>query len=180
MGIMDFFKKDKKQEIDPLKELTLSKLRPGYFVDWDMKTWEVAAYNIYDWGGRDFTYEWQLKSSDDTIYLEYEPDDEDFWMVCRKISFGKLGANVKNHILEHGDPPEEIVYDGTTFYLEESGGCHFLKDGKEPGQEMLQWNYEDDDGKTFVTIEQWGENSFEASRGVEVEEYQFSNILPAG
>ncbi len=179
MGLKDFFKKDKKKDKVTLEDLTLSKLRPGYFVDWDMKTWEVAAYNYYDWGGGDLTYEWQLKTSDDTIYLEYEPDDEDFWSVCRKISFGKLGSGIKDHIVEHRDPPEEITFEGTTYYLDESSGCHFFKDGKGPGQELIQWNYEDDDEKKILCIEQWGENSFEASKGFEVEEYQFTDILPS-
>ena len=48
MGFSDLFKKKNKDTFDPLKDLVLSKLRVGYFVDYDMKTWEVTGYNKYD------------------------------------------------------------------------------------------------------------------------------------
>jgi hypothetical protein len=43
---------------------------------------------------------------------------------------------------------------------------------------MFKWDYADDSGKYSLTIEQWGETDYELSVGREVEEYQFSNILP--
>ncbi|MGR3294202.1 MAG: DUF4178 domain-containing protein [Candidatus Scalindua sp.] len=43
--------------------------------------------------------------------------------------------------------------------------------------EFLYWDYYDlSEEKTF-TIEQWGEDKFDASVGNYVEEYQFTNIL---
>jgi hypothetical protein len=57
-------------------------------------------------------------------------------------------------------------------------GGHFYKDGTGPGQELLEWCFEDESGKKLLTIEQWGEDEFEAFIGEQVEEYQFSNILP--
>jgi hypothetical protein len=181
MGWKDIFKKksDQKDEIlDPLKDLTLKNLKTGYYVDFDMKTYQVTGRNIYDWGGGDKTYEWQLQSSDEVIYLEQESDDEDHWSISRKIPFGKLGAGIRKHILENEDPPEEVLYESTPYYLEEMGGGHFLKDGLPPEKPLLKWDYVDDSGKHFLAIEQWGEEDFEASIGESVEEYQFSNILP--
>jgi len=150
MGWKDFFKKKKENGPDPLSELTLSKLRVGYMVDFDMETWRVTAYNQYDWGSGELTYEWQLESH----------------------------AGIKAHIRKDEAPPDEITFEGITYYLEESGSGHFLKDGKGPGQKFFVWDYEDDSGKKFLSIEQWGKNDFEASTGIPVEEYQFINILP--
>ncbi len=179
MGWKDIFGK-KKNELDPLKDLTLKNMKPGYYVDYDMKTWQVTAYNHYDWGDREYTYEWQLKTADDIIYLEREPDDEDYWCICRRISINRLGPpGIRDYILEHEDPPDEIVYENTTYYLEQSGGGQFLKDGKGEGKKLLKWDYEDDSGSRLVSIEQWGEEDFEASAGTAVEEYQFTNILPS-
>ena len=76
MGWLDFFKKKKAAEPDPLKDLNLSNLKVGYLLDYDMQTWQVEAYHYYDWGNGDITHEWQLKSHDDTIYLQRESDDE--------------------------------------------------------------------------------------------------------
>lgn len=178
MGFMDFFKRKKNENPDPLSDLTLPNLKQGFFVDYDMKTRCVTQCNYYDWGSDDLTYEWQLTSADETIYLEREPDDEDYWSVSRKISFNSIDNKVTEHILTHQDPPSQIIYNKTTFFLSETGGGRFHKDGKEPGRELVKWDFEDDTGKNFLSIEQWGEKDFEASTGYRVEAYQFTNILP--
>ncbi len=177
MGLKDLFGK-KKKKLDPLKDLTLASMKVGYYVEYDSSTWEVTAYNEYDWGSGDITYEWQLENFENTAYLEREVDDEDYWSLSKKISINRFGSEIKEHILNHDDPPEEITFEGTTYYLEESGGGHLKKGGKEPGKELLRWDYEDDLGKRFLSIDQWGESDFEASTGFQVEEYQFMNILP--
>ncbi len=179
MGWRDFFfKKNKSEEPDPLKDMTLSNLQPGYFVDYDMKTWEVEARHYYDWGEGDYTYEWQLKSHDDTIYLEKSSDDEEEWSVSRPISFARLGSGIRRHILENEDPPDEIAFEGKKYYLDEFGGGYFYRNGTGAGDEFLSWDYIDDAEESFISIEQWGEEEFEASLGNPVEEYQFTNILP--
>ena len=178
MGWKDFFKKKKTEETDPLNDLILVNLGVGSYVDYDMKTWEVTAYHHYDWGEGDMTREWQLISSDETVYLEQETDDDVFWSINRKISFNRLGPDVRNHILKNENPPDEIEFQGTHYFLEDSAGGKFFKDGTGTGRELLKWEYEDDSGKNYLSIEQWGEESFETSVGHEAEEYQFSNILP--
>jgi hypothetical protein len=178
MGIRDFFKKDKKEGPDPLRDLSLAKLKVGYLLDYDLKTWEVMAYNYYDWGGGDLSHEWQLQSGDELAYLEKESDDEEAWSLNRKVSFARLGSGIKEKIIESGDPPEEVIFAGTTYYLAEMAGGHFYKDGQSPGKELLRWSYEDDEGSSYLGIEQWGEEDFDATVGEAVEEYQFSNILP--
>ncbi|MFH1134725.1 MAG: DUF4178 domain-containing protein [Pseudomonadota bacterium] len=178
MGIFDFFKKDKEDEIDPLKDLTLDKLQVGYFVDFDLSTWEVTGYNIYDWGDGDVSREWQLSSSEELLYLEKESDDEDYWSLNKKISFADLDPVVKKTILEKSDPPDVVVFEGVSFYIEEMAGGHFLKGGQGTGTPLLRWGYVDEEGGRLLGIEQWGDNEFEASTGIPVEEYQFTNILP--
>ncbi len=182
MGWKDFFglgkKKARKEEPDLIGDLSLAKLKKGWFVDFDDKSWQVEAYNYYNWGSRDITHEWQLKSHDETIYLGKESDDEVHWSISRKIPIGSLGPGITKHIIENEDPPDQIVFEGNTFYLEESGGGYFFKDGKEPRKELLSWDYSDDPGENFLSIEQWGEEDFEASAGESVEEYRFTNILP--
>ena len=96
------------------------------------------------------------------------------------VPFGSLGSGLKEHIQQHGDPPDEIEFEGMTYYLEETAGGHFLKGGQGAGREFLRWSFADESGKKLLEIEQWGENDFEASAGEEVEEYQFTNILPRG
>ena len=178
MGWKDLFKKKAPPAPDPLHGLTLDTLKSGYILDYDMRTWEVTAYNTYEWGEGDVSKEWQLVSSDDIIYLEREMDDEVSWSVNRTIDFKQLGPEIRSYILKHDDPPDEIQYDGVTYYMEESAGGHFRKDGVGPQEELIRWSYMDEAEERYLTIEQWGEDEFEASTGIPAEEYQFSNILP--
>lgn len=163
-----------------ITHLAIEDMQPGYFVDYDLKSWEVVARHRYNWGNDDISHEWQLKSHDETIYLEREEDDEVSWSVSRPLPFSRLGDHVRNHILRHDDPPEEIPFENQTFYLESSGAGYFLKNGQEPGQPFVAWDFATDDGRRYLCIEQWGETEFEASIGEPVKEYQFTNILPGG
>lgn len=179
MSWKNFFKKKKSKSPDPITDLTLSNLKTGFMVDFDMKTWMVEASHYYDWGAGDITYEWQLKSYDDVIYLEREPNDEDYWCISRKIPMNSFDLDIRKHITENGDPPEQIVFEGINFNLDESGGGLFYQDSKGTGKEVLTWDYMDKSGKKLLSIEQWGETEFEASIGEPVQEYQFTNILPS-
>lgn len=179
MGLFDIFRKKSPAREDYSKvDLALDDLMVGCMVDYDLKTWQVAARHYTDWGEGDKTHEWQLKSYDDLIYLERSEDDEVQWCISRKINFNRLGSEIPERIKDSGDPPQTVTYESVSYYLEESGGGHFFKDGRPPGQPMLSWDYADDSGRRFLTIEQWGEDEFEASLGETVEDYQFTNILP--
>jgi hypothetical protein len=177
MGLFDRFKSGGSKQDQAPPDAVLKNLRPGWLLDYDLKSWEVKAYNTYTWG-REVSYEWQIASGDDIKYLELEIDDEEYWSLSNKIAFSRLGPEVRQAILDNGDPPEELVFEGVTYYLEEMAGGQFKKDGIGEGQDLLRWSYEDDDGDRYLGIEQWGETDFEASTGIKVEEYQFSNILP--
>ena len=180
MGFMDFIKKKVTgSDPDPLSDLTLAKLKKGYYLDYDMKTWQVTAANRYEWGEEDITWEWQLQCHDDTIYLEREYDDEDTWSISRKVPFGKLDPQVRETLIKSEEAPDTILFEGTTFYIEETGGAYFFSDGSENGRPVFVWDYLDDSESQILSIEQWGDNDYELAVGMLVEEYQFSDILPS-
>ncbi len=178
--MLNFFKKKPGDAFDPLRDLTLSKMKVGYFVEYDMKTWQVTAYNKYDYGDGMWGEEWELTSGREKIWLERYEDDEVEWSVCKKLPLGAIAENVRQHIKDFDDPPGQITVKGETYYLDESGTVYFYPGGKEPKQGFIEWVYIDEDDEKFVTIEQWGEDEFEATQGHYVEEYQFQNILPSG
>lgn len=178
MRIRDFFRDKKDEPLDPLKDLILSKLQPGFMVDYDMKTWQVTAHNKYDYGEGYTSEEWELTGAGEAWYLERYEDDKVEWSFCKKIPIGSIEDDIRKHIIETDDPPKKIEYQGESYYLDESGAAYFLKDGKEPRQEFIFWTFIDEKENKFISIEQWGEQEFEASAGLYVEEYQFINILP--
>ncbi|MDP6625217.1 MAG: DUF4178 domain-containing protein [Nitrospinota bacterium] len=169
----------KEEEIDPLKDLVLSNLKTGYLVDYDMKTWSVTAHNKCEWSEGMYSDEWELSSGEEVLYLEREDDDEVMWTLTKKISIAEVGKGIPAYVKEHEDPPEEITCREKKYHLEDSCGGRFHKDGKDSYDEFIAWDYEDESEEYVLTIEQWSETSFEAAYGKYVEEYQFTNILPA-
>lgn len=177
---MGFFKDifSKKDEFDPLRDLELSKLRVGYMLDYDMKTWQVTGQGKYDYGDGGADEEWELASSGETIYLSISGDEEQEWSVCKRIPIAAIEGDVRKYIMENDDPPNQMVFEGQKYYLDESGAGLYRKNDKDNGEEFIVWDFIHKDDKRFISIEQWGETDFEAFAGHVVEEYQFMNILP--
>lgn len=179
MAILDFFKKKENEpEFDPLRDLELARLKVGYFVDYDSQTYEVTGYNRYDFGDGYYIDEWELSAGKNKWYLERSENDEEEWTLSKKIPIGTIEGQVRQHIIDHGDPPEQIKCNGKTYYLEETGSGSMYENGKGQAYELIYWDFVDDDDEHLITIEQWGEAEFEALEGFYVERYQFTNILP--
>ena len=174
-----FKKKDAKPDLDPLRDLTLSDMKPGYLLDYDLKTWSVTAQNRYDFEG-DSVDEWQLSSGSEVRYLEREEDDTVTWTLSRKVPLADVDAGLQAHMKENDDPPESIAFEGIEYEGESTAFGRFYKDGEGSGQDFVAWDYIDASGSLSLTLEQWGDEEYEASVGESVEEYQFSNILPSG
>jgi len=176
--VFDFFKKKKKEEFR-IEDLVLSKLKKGFMVDYDMRTYCVTACNKYQWNEGGVTDEWELKAGSETWFLERsEEDGEVEWSLCRKLSISELEGDIASEIVRNEDPPEEVVHKGKRFVFEEDDIGEFLRDGSEEALSFVAWDYEDETGEQFLTIEQWGEAKFDMQVGFMVEEYQFTNILP--
>ncbi len=179
----NFFKKKKEEEFH-IDQLVLSKLKPGFVVDYDMQTYRVAAYNKYQWNEGGVTDEWELESADGTWFLEHSQEDgESEWSLCRKLPIAELEGDVAKEIARNEDPPEVVVFQGKQFTFEADDIGKFFRGGSSDGDgndgalNFVAWDYEDDAGQ-FLTIEQWGETKFDMQVGFKVEEYQFTNILP--
>ncbi|MFQ5449491.1 MAG: DUF4178 domain-containing protein [Nitrospinaceae bacterium] len=176
--IWDFFKK--KKEAPSLDDLVLSKLKPGFLVDYDMKTYKVTAHNTYKWNEGGVTDEWELQLGTESWFLERsEEDGEVEWSLCQKKPISQLEGDVAKHIIENEDPPEKVVYQGTHFYFEADDIGEFFRGEAREGLSFVVWDYTDESQKKQLSIEQWGETKFDVTIGFEVEEYQFTNILPA-
>jgi len=176
-----FKKKEETEEtetFDPLN-ITLSDLKPGFVLDYDLKTWQVTAHHYYDYDG-DRIDEWELSCGDDIAYLDREEDDGIAYTLARKVPVSDIKDNIRAHMRDNDDPPDEITHKSVAYRGESSAVGQFYKNGEEPGQEFITWDYLDDSEKRTLSLEQWGDDEYEASIGEIVEDYQFTNILPSG
>jgi len=72
MGWKDLFRKKDSDKEDLLEKYTLSNLKVGYLVDFDLKTWKVTSSSYYDWGSGDITYESDFEASTGIPVEEYQ------------------------------------------------------------------------------------------------------------
>jgi len=98
----------------------------------------------------------------------------------QKIPLRSIEGNIAQTIEENERPPETIVYDSTTYYLDEESAGYFHEKGKdeESWAEFMVWDYYDKGEKFNLSIEQWGPRSFEASQGKLLKPHEISEILP--
>lgn len=162
-------------EDPPRTEYTLDTMQVGYLVDYDLKTWEVVGYGTSDYEGSE-TQEWELRCGDQLRYLE---KDEEIWVLTAKIALRDLTEPVAATIAKHGDPPEELHYQGRSYRATESSAGEYREGGKGLGHEFVSWSYETAEGERVLFVSQWGERDFRAYEGEYVQEYQFTDILPA-
>ena len=180
MGLLDFLRPKPTEEVDPLEDLVLGRMKVGFLVDYDLATWTVTAYNRYDFDEGDLVEEWQLTSGHKKRYLERWEEDGVQWSLSKKIAIGSIDGDVRRQIIDHEDPPPRLTYRGDEYYLESSAAGKMMAGGSGAPEQLIKWEYADEEGEKLLTIEQWGETEIEASAGVPVPEYQFENILPGG
>ena len=180
MGFFDRFrKKDEDPGIDPLQDLVLEKLKVGYLVDYDLKTWTVTEHNRYQYNDGRSAQEWELTAGREKRYLELAEGSEGGWSLAQMVPFGALGSGtVRDHIQEHEDPPDRLVYKDTAYFMEGSVGGYLVPGRGGGRQEVILWEYVDEEEESFLSIMQWSETEFTAACGTFVEDYEFTNILP--
>ena len=180
MGFKKWFgDKDRDEESHAYVEYTLATMQVGFLVDYDLKTWEVTGIGTYDYDGYR-TEEWELTAGSDVYFLERaRADGRTVWTLSHAIDFNAIEGDIAAAVAATGDPPESLRFEGLEYAGEESDAGIYCADGEGEGREFVSWSYAATDGQ-LLFISQWGEREFSAYAGIVVEEYQFTDILPAG
>lgn len=178
MGLLDSFFGGSDEDTssdDSVQDPTLKDLREGYMLDYEMRTWEVTQHAKYDYEGWPAD-EWTLETGDDLLFLEYEYDDGDVFLLSEpaEITDVTVDGEPFRAIVREGDPPSTITYQGTDYVLAEEGPA--TRTVGDRTNSLHYWVYEADDG--FVALERYGSSDWSVYDGREVEPYEFDNILP--
>jgi len=180
MGLFDIFKKKETLEYDP-NNVRVTHLRKGFMLDYDMKTWEVKACYEYDWGNNFFTYEYKIDTGEEVAYLSVIEDDELNLTVCKKVNIRTINEDLPELIIDNGQPPKKLIYNGITLFLDSQNPGYFrdTDDGEDDVSEFIAWDYYDEAEKYVLSIEQWGEKTFDAAFGKTAKEYHFFFFCPS-
>ena len=165
------------EEEPTYQEYSLSTMKVGFLVDYDLKTWQVTGYGTHDYDGY-ATEEWELRADEEVNFLERAVEDgQAYWTLTRAIGIDEIDGDVASAIIADGDPPEVVQFAGDEYAGSTSEAGLYRKDGTDAEREFVNWSFEAAEGKVLF-ISQWGEREFAAYAGLEVEEYQFTDILP--
>lgn len=181
MGLLDIFKKKQEEPDYDVTNLSVEDLAMGFILDYDMSTWRVKEEYEYDWGSDNFSKEYLLDDGVKSINLEVENQGDISILATEKIKIRDLGSDIIDRTIENKTPPKELIYDGVRYYLDSDCAGYFndkTKKSKE-WQELISWQYYDDEEEKVIGITQWGEREFEAVAGKVVQLFEISNIIPA-
>ncbi len=159
------------------QEYSLSTMKVGFLVDYDLKTWQVIGRASYDYEGYT-TEEWELQADDQVRFLERAVEDgKAYWTLTRAIGIDAIEGDIAAAIIAAGDPPETVRFAGDEYVGNTSDAGLYRKDGSDAEREFVSWSFAGAEGRVLF-VSQWGERDFAAYAGLEVEEYQFTDILP--
>ncbi len=179
MGITDFFRKKKKPTYD-ITNIKVQDLDIGFVFDYNMTSWAVEAVYEYDWGDEYFTREFRVNNGNERHFLSLEDDEGELSLaMMQKVKVRSIKSFLPELLIEDQKPPKEIEYNGVVYYLEEEAAGYFNDIAKgDSWEEFRSWDFEDQEGKQLLCIEQWDTKDFEASIGVKVHAFEITNILP--
>lgn len=179
MGLFNFLKKKEEPEYD-VTNMKVTDLAEGFVFDYDLKSWVVKEAYQYDWGKNNFTKEYLIDAGDEKAYLAVAEQGELYLTVTKDIKIQKLGNGIRENIVKTQKAPEMLVYEGVTYYLDEDSAGYFndITKGTDDWEELISYDYLDEDETKCLSITQWDERNFDASAGVVIKEYEISNIVP--
>lgn len=181
MGLFDFFKKKEEEPKYDVTNLQLTDLDQGFIFDYNMKSWQVKEVYQYDWGKNNYSYEYKIDSGDEVLYLSLEDQGDLILSVVKSIKIRILGESITEEIVRNQKPPDRLVYENETYYLDSDSAGYFNDKTKGTGdwEELIAWDYFNKEEEKIISIVQWDERNFEASAGIMIKDFEISNIIPA-
>ena len=173
--MFNWFKKKPESTYDPTN-ITLENLELGFLVDYNDSTYQVIEKFEYEWEDDSKTSEVKLESASHSFYLEVISNNELY--ISSKISARAIKPSATEYIKQHDNAPQEIQFENTTYYKSDDNAGYCKEKRATEWDELLSYEFEDSTQSKFLTIDQWGEDEFEANTSESVSSQLFTQILP--
>lgn len=178
MGVFDFLKKKEEPKYD-VTNLSVKDLDQGFVFDYNLKSWVVREVYKYDWGKNIFTKEFKIDAGDEVAFLSVADNGELALSVTKTIKMQELGDGIREEIRKK-EAPDQLEYNGDKYYLDEDSAGYFndVTAKSSDWEELVSYDYLNDEETLCLSITQWDERNFEASAGNVIQHYEISNITP--
>lgn len=168
--------KGKPLDFDPLN-VQLRDLRPGFFVDYNFKTFEITAG--FDFTLKEYAFRtMKLDAGDEVVWLLIENGTDTF--VVESVSLTVINAELQSLMANFGKPSGQLSYKDVNFSFENQSDGKFrdmIKNAMDQNR-CTCWKYRSDNGSNRLFAIQKGQNTFEGLVAKSVNSVEFSNFLP--
>jgi len=164
------------EDIDTQIDFEVKDLKKGYFLDYDLKTWQITDFAVYTWDNGIKDYETTLFDGIEKLYLTYETSNEAssmywdvkidmVWKAARQLIRGDKDLSMNT-----------FAYKGQDYHFAGEGSA-LVRNSKE-SYGMVNWLFESADTKQLVSINKYDDGFIDAYAGIKLSKHQISNITP--
>ncbi len=166
---------------DPSR-LTIENLKPGYMVDYRIKTWKAVNENQFDWdnGLTEKEFKLVIESEIDRMFV-YLRKESGYLEVLetKQINIHAIDPLLEREILENKQPMNRLNYNGLPYYRENvKKGWVFNIPGDERPRRVTAWEYFNEQRDLVIRIELYGTAEFKTTIGKIISPSLFTDILP--
>jgi len=135
----------------------------GIGPDLDEFDLKVIAKHTYRQGESSW-YELECdKGSEEKVWIDMEEDDElELAISLKKLILDDLGITRKDLVKMDDDERGSFEFEGQKYHLDDSDNAVFYRYNDDKNAERFYyWDFEAKDGKHFIGIEKWSDNSYD-------------------
>lgn len=142
-------------------EHSIEQVGVGGYIRFEGKSFRCESVNAYEREG----FRWlelvlYCLQTSATVYLEWEKEDEvTVFVTRRKLTFAEAGLGSKERLWEISEAESgEARVGGRVFHYHEDSAVTFFRDGQGDGTPFHQYQFAEEGGHAYVSVEEWGDD----------------------
>lgn len=151
------------------EEYQLNKLRVGYSFKYNSQIWKIIEVGEYSWKTGEISTEYIIESNGNKAFLEVE-----FYKGDYELYFSEQ-IEINEIFLLNAIEEETIMFKGKLFELDETYNGSYKSLTTTSSRERLT-SYVFYNKSEMITIEKWGDETYEVFYGEEVKKKKIKNI----
>lgn len=141
----------------------------------DMEDFDVSITSKHSYREGGYTwYELEGDRGNEKVWIDVEEDDHlELAVVLKQLKLRDLGISKSDLEKMDDDEEGEFLFENEKFYYEDSDRATFSRHSdKNDSEDFYYWEFENDEGDKYISVEKWSDGSFEASLSVPLKDSQ--------